>query len=96
MSATPVKVQAFRSNGAGHSPSPQALLKRPDQFVQRHLGPRARDLPAMLQTIGVSTLDALIDATVPANIRLTQPLNLPGPRSETEVLEELRTLAAKG
>ncbi len=93
MSVAPVDVQSFGANGAARPPSPRELLRRPDQFVHRHLGPRARDLPAMLEVVGAPSLDALIDATVPPAIRLDRPLNLPGPRSETEVLAELRALA---
>src|SRR5688572_4622056 len=49
----------------------------------------------MLRTLGVSSLDELIDKTVPAAIRLREPLKLGSPRSEMDVLNELRELAAK-
>src|SRR5512139_3492383 len=48
-----------------------------DQFVNRHNGPNAQDVQAMLKKINAPSLDALIDQTVPAAIRLEQPLNLP-------------------
>jgi glycine dehydrogenase len=64
-----------------------------DRFAWRHLGPRAPDLEAMLQTLGVGSLDALMDAVVPPAIRLDRPLDLPAARSEAEVLEALRHLA---
>ncbi|MCX6046846.1 MAG: aminomethyl-transferring glycine dehydrogenase [Chloroflexi bacterium] len=70
-----------------------ALLRPLDQFVQRHLGPRPAEIAQMLATLGLDSLDALIDATVPTAIRMPNPLNLPGPRSESEVLSELRDLA---
>ncbi len=65
------------------------------QFASRHLGPRPHDVAAMLETIGYSDLDALIDAAVPTDIRTPQSLDLPPARSEPEVLRDLRTLAGK-
>jgi glycine dehydrogenase len=49
----------------------------------------------MLQTIGVSSIDELIDLTVPKEIRLKKPLDLPGSKSEHWYLRELEKLAAK-
>ena len=66
-----------------------------DDFIGRHIGPRADDLLGMLAIIGVDSVDALIDETVPAAIRLDRPLDLPGPRTETDVLAELRGLAGE-
>ena len=66
-----------------------------DQFVTRHNGSNAADVQAMLKKINASTLDALIDQTVPAAIRLQQPLNLPEGMSEHEYLDHLRGIAAK-
>jgi glycine dehydrogenase len=40
-----------------------------DSFALRHLGPRDHDLPKMLETIGVESLE-LINETIPADIRL--------------------------
>lgn len=71
------------------------LLPRQDQFVQRHVGPTELDIARMVEMIGVDSLDALIDETVPKSIRLKQPLKLAGPRSESDVLDEMRTLADK-
>jgi glycine cleavage system pyridoxal-binding protein P len=39
-----------------------------DMFQARHIGPRERDVPAMLETIGVSSLEQLVRETVPASI----------------------------
>src|SRR3954447_23957209 len=66
-----------------------------DRFVQRHIGPSASEVSEMLKLCGFSTLDALIDATVPSSIRLKQSLNLPASRSEHGLLTELRAIAAK-
>jgi glycine dehydrogenase len=64
-----------------------------DRFVHRHIGPNADEVRAMLQVCGFGTLDELIDRTVPAAIRRSEPLNLPASRSEYGLLNELRELA---
>jgi glycine dehydrogenase len=47
-----------------------------DSFALRHLGPRENDLPNMLETIGVETLDQLIYETIPADIRLKESFGI--------------------
>ena len=69
--------------------------RHPDRFVDRHIGPDARDVLQMLEVLGRGSLDALIDATVPAGIRLKRPLDLPPGRSEYGLLQELQQIAAK-
>ncbi len=64
-----------------------------DRFVRRHVGPRPDEITAMLETLGYESLDALVDAVVPEDIRLTRPLDLPAARPEHEVLRALRTIA---
>ncbi len=64
-----------------------------DQFIARHIGPRADEIRTMLETVGYASLEALADAVVPEDIRLERPLQLPPARSEFEVLSTLRTLA---
>src|SRR5690606_10306254 len=71
------------------------LFPRSDTFAPRHLGPRASDHAAMLETLGVGSMDELIDKALPASIRWRGELALPPARGETEVIEELRELAAK-
>lgn len=66
-----------------------------DSFARRHIGPGQQARSAMLTEIGLDNLDALIDATVPKNIRFDRLLNLPEPASEWDALAELRTLANK-
>ena len=48
-----------------------------DLFQSRHIGPREEDLPAMLDSIGLDSLDQLIGETIPQKIRLNGSLNLP-------------------
>jgi len=61
-----------------------------DKFVNRHIGPRESELPQMLKTIEVSSLDELIEKTVPSSILLERPLRLPEAMSEFEYLIILR------
>ncbi len=66
-------------------------------FADRHVGPRDADLDPMLAHVGGGwpSLDALIDAAVPASIRTDRPLDLPAARGESEVLAALREIAGK-
>ncbi|PSR19504.1 glycine dehydrogenase (aminomethyl-transferring), partial [filamentous cyanobacterium CCP3] len=64
-------------------------------FVARHLGPAERDVEAMLEALGYTSLEALIEATVPAGIRLKQTLDLPQGLSESAALEQLKGIAAQ-
>ncbi|MBS1756650.1 MAG: aminomethyl-transferring glycine dehydrogenase [Bacteroidetes bacterium] len=65
-----------------------------NEFTQRHIGPNAEETTAMLKTIGVATLDELIDNTVPSIIRVNKTLNTGGPVSEYEYLTELKKTAS--
>src|SRR5438093_1413847 len=71
------------------------ILKPTDTFVHRHIGPNPDDIQEMLSTLGLPSLDALIDATIPADIRLRRPLTLGPHRGEHEVLTRLRALAGQ-
>lgn len=66
-----------------------------NEFQARHIGPRGNDLNTMLATIGVSSLDQLIDETVPKNIQLKEPLNIGDPQTEYQYLQTLKEKAAK-
>jgi glycine dehydrogenase len=66
-----------------------------DKFEDRHIAPRASDIQNMLDTIGVQSIDALIDQTVPASIRLARELNLPDPMTEQQVLSKLKHIASQ-
>jgi glycine dehydrogenase len=65
------------------------------EFQRRHNGPNAADKTKMLQTIGIASLDDLIDKTVPSGIRLAEELTTPAAISEFEYLNELKAVAAK-
>ncbi|GAB3542586.1 aminomethyl-transferring glycine dehydrogenase [Arthrobacter tecti] len=64
-------------------------------FSDRHIGPRSSDAEQMLKVLGYPSLDKLVDVAVPASIRSAEALDLPVARSESEVLAELRSIAAK-
>ncbi len=66
-----------------------------DLFQERHIGPSPEDQAVMLSTLGYESLDDFIDAVVPADIRLREPLRIPEAISEQEALEQLRLLAAQ-
>jgi glycine dehydrogenase len=66
-----------------------------DQFVNRHNGPRQHEIDSMLKTINVSSVDELINQTVPPAIRLKRPLNIAPALSEYQYHKHLKTLAAK-
>src|SRR5580765_4313509 len=78
-----------------------------DSFARRHIGPNEEEVRAMLRDVGFDSVGALIDATVPKDIRLKREprnnrgsrkeseLNLPEARSEGEALAELRAIAQK-
>ncbi len=64
-------------------------------FVTRHLGPNPQETKAMLEVIGVASVDELIDQTVPKQIRLIKKMKLPEPLAEHEVLDLVRAIASK-
>lgn len=70
-------------------------LEHPDKFVNRHIGPNDEEIMEMLKTIGVNSLDELIDQTVPSQIRLNKKLQLGDPLPEYKFIEYLREIARK-
>ena len=63
-------------------------------FIHRHVGPSEEDARAMLEVLGLPSLAAMIDKTIPAQIRTQVPLRLDEPMSEYVVLGRLREIAA--
>src|SRR4051812_20709117 len=64
-------------------------------FARRHIGPSPRDVEAMLQTVGASSVAALIGETLPSAIRQQRPLDLGRPLGESEALAHMAELAAQ-
>mgnify|MGYP001132197556 CR=1 FL=1 len=70
--------------------------KQNAEFEQRHIGTNNdTDTKTMLATIGISSIDELVDKTVPAGIRLPQELSTPSAVSEYEYLNDLKAVASK-
>ncbi|MEZ9082589.1 aminomethyl-transferring glycine dehydrogenase [Vibrio harveyi] len=68
-------------------------LSTQNEFVARHNGPNKSDQQKMLEAINAVSLDALIDETVPAQIRLEQPMSLAEAKSEADMLAAMRKFA---
>jgi glycine dehydrogenase len=68
---------------------------KPDHFSHRHLGPRQPEVNAMLEKIGVSSLDELVQKTIPSAIYKKQALNLPEGIDEHAYLQKMREIAGK-
>jgi glycine dehydrogenase len=66
-----------------------------DKFVSRHNGPREQEVKVMLKKIGVSSIDELINQTVPDKIRLKQPLRIEASLSEYQYSKHLKELGKK-
>ncbi len=71
------------------------VLEPFEDFVRRHVGTSDEEQVAMLKVLGYESLDALIDAAVPASVRSLDALDLPPAVAEHTVLDELRELAAR-
>ena len=76
-------------------PATLAQLEQRDDFVGRHVGPDGAETRAMLDVLGLDSLDQLIDKVIPAAILSAAPLALPEGRSEPEALAMLRAIAGK-
>jgi glycine dehydrogenase len=70
-------------------------LEERDRFVGRHVGPDADEQARMLASLGITSLDELIDRAVPETIRTREPLRVPAARSEADVVARLRELAQR-
>ena len=70
-------------------------LKEIPKFTNRHLGPNQEEMDIMLRTIGVESLHELIKQTVPNNILIESPLNLPIEKSEKDFLTQFKELISK-
>jgi glycine dehydrogenase len=69
--------------------------KQSSEFIGRHIGPNEAETKEMLSEIGMSSIEELIDKTIPRGIRLQEDLNVPEAMSEFEYLAELKKIAAQ-
>ncbi len=70
-------------------------LKLRGDFIRRHIGPGDEQIAEMLQSLGLGSLDELVEKTVPASIRSSKPLELEAAKSERMTLSYLRKMAAR-
>jgi glycine dehydrogenase len=70
-------------------------LEHHDAFHARHIGPNDDEIAQMLAVVGADSLDALVDAIVPASIKSKTPLGLPAPLGEEEALAKIRAIASR-
>ncbi len=73
----------------------EQVFENQDLFLNRHVSHSEAEQKEMLDVVGASSLDELIDQTVPESIRLRRPLDLPAPRGEMAALSELREIMGK-
>ncbi|MDZ7763551.1 MAG: hypothetical protein U5K00_03875 [Melioribacteraceae bacterium] len=66
-----------------------------DRFVDRHIGPNEQEINEMLDELKLSSIDELIDKTIPKGIRLDEKLELPTAQSEFEFMNHLKKVAVK-
>ncbi|MDO8862138.1 aminomethyl-transferring glycine dehydrogenase [Haliea sp. E1-2-M8] len=70
-------------------------LEHHQEFIGRHIGPTPQQQAEMARTLGFDSVDALIDATVPAGIRNQRPMDLPPAQTEQAVIARLKAIARK-
>ncbi|XP_070562534.1 glycine dehydrogenase (decarboxylating), mitochondrial-like [Ptychodera flava] len=87
---TPVRVCSSSSSAAF-----EKLYPRHDHFGDRHIGPNKKETAEMLESIGLKSLEELVDKVVPENIRLNRELHLDSPVCENEVLTKLSEISSK-
>jgi glycine dehydrogenase len=70
-------------------------LRSRAEFARRHIGPSEQETQKMLEALGFASLDTLVESAIPRPIQLTRALQIPPPRSEAEVLSELKEIASQ-
>jgi glycine dehydrogenase len=78
-----------------NQPITLAQLEQPMDFVRRHIGPGQQEIATMLDAIGAESLDDLMEQTVPAAIRLPEPLDVGIAETEVDALAQLKAVAGK-
>ncbi|MEY0496586.1 aminomethyl-transferring glycine dehydrogenase [Providencia rettgeri] len=69
-------------------------LENRSEFISRHIGSSEQQLKTMLDTVGATSLDALMDKIVPKAILLAEPPRVGGGATEQEALAELKAIAS--
>ncbi len=96
MTSTPTQGhQLMAQSSSSYTPITPNDIEAHSIFSTRHIGPRMHDAAGMLESIGLSSFDELIDQVVPADIRLQGELDLPAARTEYKLWHDLREIAEK-
>ncbi len=66
-----------------------------DTFPRRHIGPDSQQVDKMLKSLGLSSLEELVDKAVPAGIRLKKEPDLPKASTEHKILQDLKNIASQ-
>ncbi|XP_018601995.1 glycine dehydrogenase (decarboxylating), mitochondrial isoform X1 [Scleropages formosus] len=90
-----VAVRGLRGSAVFSSRKIERIMPRHDDFSERHIGPGDKEKQEMLDTLGVGTIDELIEKTIPSTIRLQRSLKMDDPVCENEILESLQKIASK-
>jgi glycine dehydrogenase len=64
-----------------------------NKLIRRHIGLDASDIESMLQTLQVSSVEELIQQTMPKDILLSEPLDLPEAMTEQEHLDSIYAMS---
>src|ERR1700733_4786970 len=91
----PIRNTSPNSEGMPMTAPLKPLAEPATTFARRHIGPAPRDVAAMLQALGSTSLSALMAETLPGSIRQQAPLDLGAALSETEALAHMRELALR-
>jgi glycine dehydrogenase len=70
-------------------------LSTANEFISRHIGPRAADELAMLETLGFDSIEALSESVIPESIKGTAVLDLPAGQSEADALASIKAVATR-
>ncbi len=85
----PIEINRPSSNAR----SPLTDLEDHAAFIRRHIGPDDAQINRMLGVLGIDSLEALVETTLPRSIQMDGPLALPDAQSETATLARLRDIA---
>ena len=93
---TPAKTSSMPTNSAQNDSAPTLeTLQYQDAFIDRHIGPEDGQVAEMLETLGLESLEQLIEKTVPASILSERPMSVGDPMTENDALAKLKVIAGK-
>ena len=93
---TPAKTSSMPTNSAQNDSAPTLeTLQYQEAFIDRHIGPEDGQVAEMLETLGLESLEQLIEKTVPASILSERPMSVGDPMTENDALAKLKAIAGK-